>query len=421
MKLPIPNIRPYQQHSFNRSTTAALYPGLQGSLVPGSTGGAVTNGTTYRECIAIAGASQVTARLKTATAVGTLTITPIRLLAANDPNDQGIYLPDGTIDTTKIQKYGTGATTPVSVAAGTEVTATLTPCGEAYCVVEFAVTTSGTLLYCDVMTLQGTAGSTAGSGSGGGGGTGNVPVQVQDPTQTYVLPTGDADARAIFTKVNGEVASGTTGSALNPVVVGGLDTLTTNVQPLPLQLMSTTPTSTAQEAVSTFSQIAAVGSGNVVRPISNGTGYTDGGSAASSLVVLETRAIGASTHERAFNNIDVSALTSLARTATTTVADQTNHNHRGIIVTLDATVNAGSAGSITLSINGKDVLSGKYYLMLAGVAVTTVGTSQYTIYPGLTTAANVTANGILPRTFQIVVTANNGNPVTYSVGYTLIV
>lgn len=92
----------------------------------------------------------------------------------------------------------------------------------------------------------------------------------------------------------------------------------------------------------------------------------------------------------------------------------------GIHVILDATVNAGSAGSITVTINGKDPASGKYYLLLSGAAVTTVTTNVYRIYPGMTASANATANDALPPIFQIVVTANNSNPVTYSVGYNLL-
>jgi hypothetical protein len=122
-----------------------------------------------------------------------------------------------------------------------------------------------------------------------------------------------------------------------------------------------------------------------------------------------------------FPPVDSTVLASAARTTTQTGTDQTNNGYRGIKVVLDTTVNAGSAGSITLTIQGKDSASGKYYTLLAGAAVTTVTTNVYTVYPGLTASANVTANDVLPTTFRILVTANNANSVTYSVGQTLLV
>lgn len=119
--------------------------------------------------------------------------------------------------------------------------------------------------------------------------------------------------------------------------------------------------------------------------------------------------------DRQRGNTDNTLLASAARTTTQTSADLVNYNGRGIIVTLDMTV--VGTGSVTLAINGKDTASGKYFLLLSGVAVVTNITSVYTIYPGIAAVANVSANGVLPRTFQIVVTANNANSATYSVGY----
>lgn len=124
------------------------------------------------------------------------------------------------------------------------------------------------------------------------------------------------------------------------------------------------------------------------------------------------------TWERTRGNLDVTLLASAARTTTQTSADIVNYSGRGIKVTLDMTV--VGTGSVTLTINYKDPASGKYILLLAGVAVITNITSIYTIYPGLPVTANVSVNDILPRTFQIVVTANNANSATYSVGYSII-
>ena len=75
---------------------------------------------------------------------------------------------------------------------------------------------------------------------------------------------------------------------------------------------------------------------------------------------------------------------------------------------------------ITLEIDGKDPVSGKYYSLLTGAAVVTNVTNVYRVYPGLTASANATANDVLPRTWRIKVTANNANSATFSVGVMLL-
>ena len=115
------------------------------------------------------------------------------------------------------------------------------------------------------------------------------------------------------------------------------------------------------------------------------------------------------------SNYDTGALiTAAAATSTQTGADQTNLGGTGIIVVLDMT--SVGTGSVTLTIQGKDTASGKYYTLLAGAAVITNSTNVYTIFPGATAATNVTANGVLPKTWRVLVTANNANPTTYTVG-----
>ena len=83
-------------------------------------------------------------------------------------------------------------------------------------------------------------------------------------------------------------------------------------------------------------------------------------------------------------------------------------------------VTSAGTGSITVSIQEKDPTSGKYTSLLDSIALTTNATTILTVYPGLTAVANVTATQVLPRDWRIVVTANNANSITYSVGYALI-
>lgn len=115
---------------------------------------------------------------------------------------------------------------------------------------------------------------------------------------------------------------------------------------------------------------------------------------------------------------EVSDLVSASRTTTQTQADQTNPGYRGIAVTLDMTV--VGTGSVTLEIDVKDPVSGKYVALLTGAAVTTNSTNVYTLFPGAPATANVSANAQLWKTFRIKVTANNANAATYSVGYVLL-
>lgn len=118
---------------------------------------------------------------------------------------------------------------------------------------------------------------------------------------------------------------------------------------------------------------------------------------------------------------DTSALISaVAATATQTGADQTNHTGRGVIVVLDATAVTG-AGSFTLTIQGKDAASGKYYTLLTGAPVSTVSTNVYTLYPGVTVAANAAVSAPLPRTWRVVATYNSGTNLTFTVGASVLI
>lgn len=111
------------------------------------------------------------------------------------------------------------------------------------------------------------------------------------------------------------------------------------------------------------------------------------------------------------------SLASGARTTTQTIADIDTNGARYLNVVLDMTT--VGTGSVTLTINGKDSASGKYYSILSGAAVTTNSTNRYRVGPNVTAAANSVAQDYLPDTIQLVVTANNANSATYSLGYSV--
>jgi hypothetical protein len=125
------------------------------------------------------------------------------------------------------------------------------------------------------------------------------------------------------------------------------------------------------------------------------------------------------TWDRVRGNEEITLLASAARTTTQTSADIVNYNgNSALIVVLDMTT-VGTA-SVTVSIDGKDTVSGKYYNILTGAAIITNSTNRYKVGPNIAAVANSIAQDYLPRIFRIVVTANNANSGTYSVGYCLV-
>lgn len=111
-------------------------------------------------------------------------------------------------------------------------------------------------------------------------------------------------------------------------------------------------------------------------------------------------------------------LISASRTTTQTSADiPTGGAMSTLNVVLDVT--SAGTGSVTVTINGKDSASGKYYLILSGAAVVTNSTNRYKVGPTIAASANAIAQDYMPKYIQIVVTANNANPMTYSCGYSI--
>lgn len=216
--------------------------------------------------------------------------------------------------------------------------------------------------------------------------------------------------------VQGNVASGATDSG-NPVKVAGVYAATPS---------AASDGQRRDVSVDTRGQIRVVVSdynhangGNLGAVVSAFNGDAQGiGSLAGVVIKGSPYLYNGSSVDRARNNTDITALASAARTTTLNSGDLTNYNGRGCHVVLDVT-NAGT-GSITLTIQAKDALSGQYYTLLAGAAVTTVSTNVYKVFPGATAVANAAANDILPRTYRILVTHNNANSITYSVGASII-
>lgn len=110
----------------------------------------------------------------------------------------------------------------------------------------------------------------------------------------------------------------------------------------------------------------------------------------------------------------VTLLASASRTVTTNSADQTNYNHRGLILTVDVSVIG--TGSITPSIQVKDSISGNYKtIWTAAAALTGNGTAVYALYPGAAAASFTEAVAlVVGRTWRLALVSNNANAVTAS-------
>ena len=111
-------------------------------------------------------------------------------------------------------------------------------------------------------------------------------------------------------------------------------------------------------------------------------------------------------------------LTFAAQAANVNSADLVNPGQRGIKLVIDITA-IGTTPSLVVSIRHKDTVSGKYITMLASAAITAVGTTVLTLYPGAATVANVSINDVLPRSYRIDCTLSGGT-VTGTIAGTLL-
>jgi hypothetical protein len=66
------------------------------------------------------------------------------------------------------------------------------------------------------------------------------------------------------------------------------------------------------------------------------------------------------------------------------------------------------------------VLSGKFYNLLTGSAITTTGTTVLKIYPGIGTIANGAASDVIPANLRLVMTHADANSITYTASVHLV-
>ena len=123
-------------------------------------------------------------------------------------------------------------------------------------------------------------------------------------------------------------------------------------------------------------------------------------------------------HELVRANTEQTVRASGTASATVQSSDITNFNFSGAIFFLDITSVPGSgSATVSLTIQGKDPVSGNYANLFTSAQVS-AGTTAVMFYPGISSSANGTT-GILPRTFRVQSNVSAGatsKDVVFSVG-----
>lgn len=82
-------------------------------------------------------------------------------------------------------------------------------------------------------------------------------------------------------------------------------------------------------------------------------------------------------------------------------SDQLNYFGRGLKLVIDITAITGTSPTLTVTIQGKDEVSGKYYIILASAALNATGTTVLEVYPGIANASNSTQGVTLPKVWRV--------------------
>ena len=134
------------------------------------------------------------------------------------------------------------------------------------------------------------------------------------------------------------------------------------------------------------------------------------------------------TWDRQRSNSPATGLASAARTASTPTPDQTNYNGRGAKIFLDVTATPNDAQTLTVTVEEKDGVSGKYVQIASFTALVasvltgtpTTETYEYEIAPGIAETVAAAKHELqalqLNRTWRVNVLHSAAGSWTYSVG-----
>jgi hypothetical protein len=100
-------------------------------------------------------------------------------------------------------------------------------------------------------------------------------------------------------------------------------------------------------------------------------------------------------------NVNYTAATLTAQTASGNTGDLPNKEGKGVIVGVNVSAASGAAVSYTVTVQGKDEASGEYYDLLSSAAIAATGFTKLVVYPGVTVAANAALSHPLPKIFRV--------------------
>ena len=110
------------------------------------------------------------------------------------------------------------------------------------------------------------------------------------------------------------------------------------------------------------------------------------------------------------SNLDTNALIALSSQGPgqITSSDQVNTNFRGLILGINLTT--VTSASVVVALRGKDAASGQYYTIFQSAALTTVGLTELTVYPGIAASGTAFASP-LPATWNVQVSITGSSAV----------
>ena len=105
----------------------------------------------------------------------------------------------------------------------------------------------------------------------------------------------------------------------------------------------------------------------------------------------------------------IQTLTAASAGATSGIFD--THMGLGILVFINITAISGTSPTLTVTLQGSiDDSATATYTILASAALTSTGLTVLRVYPGLTAAANLTANDVVPARCRIVTAIGGTGP-----------
>ena len=108
------------------------------------------------------------------------------------------------------------------------------------------------------------------------------------------------------------------------------------------------------------------------------------------------------------------------RTAAPTLVDLDNYSAKGVVVFINVSAVGAPGGTVTVTVQGKDQISGNYFTILASVGLGGVAFTKLTVDPTMAASANSIAKFIIPRKWRILVEHTDTNHITYSIGASLV-